>query len=113
MSDDEAPRRGGPWLAVLGLGFLLSAGWWLRGQVLGDAATFKAFCGASHPGEPWQHVQDRAAEHGWGFVRQSREGQQPEEWLAEVDFWSYRAGCVVVLAKGRVVSTRFAELPKR
>ena len=100
-------------LVVVVLAPMLAFGWWLRGQVLDDYAEFKAFCAATHRGEPWPHVQERAQAHDWSFVRQSRTGAEPEEWLSERDFLSYRAGCVVVLEKGRVVTTRFAELPKK
>ena len=55
---------------------------------------------------------ERADAHGWAFVRQSREGADPQEWLARVEQWSYRAGCVVEVSKGRVRRTRFAELPR-
>ncbi len=110
--DDEGHRRRGPWLVLVGLLPLLAFAWWLRGQVLGDATTFIAYCNATHPGEAWSHAQERAAAHEWTFVRQSPQGREPEEWLAQLDFWSYRAGCVVTVAKGRVVRTHFAELPK-
>lgn len=112
MSDDEVSRRRAPFLGVVGLVALLAGAWWMRSQALDDYERFRAFCGASHPGEEWGHVQARAAERGWGFQRHSREGERPEEWLAQYDFWSYRAGCVVTLDKGRVVRTRLAELPK-
>ena len=112
MSDDEVSRRRAPALALVGLAGLLAVAWWIRGRALDEYKAFAAFCGASHPGEEWSHVQARAAEHGWSFQRHSREGQQPEEWLSEYDFWSYRAGCVVTLSKGRVVRTRIAELPQ-
>lgn len=105
---DEYQRRRGPWLALVALLGLLGFGGWLRGQVVEDSRAFKGFCDATHPGETWEHVQERAAAKGWGFVRQ---GKQPEEWLCQVEMWSYRAGCVVTVAKGRVIATRFAELP--
>ena len=93
---------------------MLGFAWWLRGQILNDYAEFKAFCGATHRGETWAHVQERAAPHDWAKVRQSREGALPEEWLWEREFFSYRAGCVVELDnQGRVLKTRFAELPKK
>lgn len=109
---DEVARRGSPGLAVLALVLLVAAGWWLYGRMKADFNAFEAFCGATHPGEPWEHVQARAAEHDWAFVRQSREGREPQEWLARAEQWSYHAGCVVEVSKGRVVRTRFAELPR-
>ena len=111
MSDDEYQRRRGPWLALVALAGLLGFGLWLRGQVIDDSRAFQAFCNATHVGETWEHVQSRAAAKDWGFVRQSKQGQPSEEWLCQVDIWSYRAGCVVTVARGRVIATRFAELP--
>lgn len=113
MSGDELPRRRAPWLVVVVLLPMLGVAWWIRGQVVEDYQELKAFCSATHRGEPWPHVQQRADGHGWAFVRQSPQGRTPEEWLCERDFWSYRAGCVVVLEDGRVTGTRFAELPKK
>lgn len=108
---DEYQRRRGPFLALAALLGLLGFGFWLRGQVGEDARAFKAFCDATHPGETFEHVEERAATKGWGFVRQSKQGQPTQEWLCQVDLWSYRAGCVVTVAKGRVTGTRFSELP--
>ncbi|MDP1830210.1 MAG: hypothetical protein Q8L48_43500 [Archangium sp.] len=119
---DEYQRRRGPLLALVALLGLLGFGVWLRGRVIEDARTFKAFCDATHVGETWEHVQERAAAKGWGFVRQSKTRTAAassgtlretagDEWLCQVEMWSYRAGCVVTVAKGRVIATRFAELP--
>lgn len=112
MSDDEYQRRQGPWIAVVAIVAVLCFGLWLRGRVIDDAITFQNFCKATHVGETWEHVQERAAAHEWGFVRQSKQGLPSEEWLCRVEMWSYQAGCVVTVAKGRVIGTRFAELPK-
>ncbi|MFZ5443999.1 MAG: hypothetical protein ACOZQL_28605 [Myxococcota bacterium] len=109
---EEVARGRSPGLALLALVLLLGGGAWLYGRMQTDLAAFRAFCSATHAGETWEHVQARAAEHDWSFVRQSREGAQPEEWLARVEQWTYRAGCVVELSKGRVTRTRFAELPR-
>ncbi len=111
MSDDEYQRRQGPWIAVVALLALLGFGMWLRGREIADGVAFQAFCNATHVGETWEHVQERAAAKEWGFVRQSKQGQPSEEWLCQVDMWSYRASCVVTVAKGRVIATRFAEPP--
>lgn len=112
MSDDERDRRSLPKLVVLVLVPLLGATWYLRNQVLEDHRTFIAFCRANHPGMPWREVLSRAATHGWSFVPQSAPGRQPEEYLAAVDMWTYRVGCVVTVKDGRVVRTRDNELPK-
>ena len=48
---------------------------------------------------------------GWDFVRQNQRGGPVDEWLFRVELWSYHAGCVVTVAKGRVIQTHFAELP--
>lgn len=111
MSDDEVLRRRAPFAALAAVLLVLGGAAWLRSRVMEDYRAFQGFCNATHVGETWDHVQERAAAKGWGFVRQSPQGKPVEEWLAQVDFWSYRAGCVVVVAKGRVTGTRFAELP--
>lgn len=111
MSDDEVLRRRAPLLALAAVGCVLGFGLWLRGQVAEDARAFQAFCSATHPGETWEHVQERAAAKGWEYLRQSRQGGPVEEWLVRVEMWSYHAGCVVTVARGRVTQTRFAELP--
>lgn len=98
-------------LALLPLAALLGVAWWIRAQVIEDSRAFKAFCDATHVGETWAHVQERAASKEWSFVRQSPQGRPTEEWLCQVELWSYRAGCVVTIAKGRVIEKRFAELP--
>ena len=108
---DEYQRRRAPFLALLPLLALIGFAWWMRAQVIEDSRAFKAFCDATHPGETWEHVQERAAGTGCTFVRQSQQGRGPEEWLCQVELWSYKAGCVVTIAKGRVVNTKFAELP--
>jgi hypothetical protein len=88
---------------------LLAAGLWLRAEITEDERAFRAFCSATHVGETWEHVQERAAANDWAFVRQSPQGKPTEEWLSQVElFWSYRAGCVVTVAKGRVIDRRFA-----
>lgn len=111
MSDDEVLRRRAPFVALAAVVGVLGFGLWLKGQVSEDARAFQAFCSATHRGETWEHVQERAAAKGWGFVRQSPQGGPVEEWLARVELWSYHAGCVVTVARGRVTQTRFAELP--
>lgn len=98
-------------MALVAIVGVLGLAGWLRGRVMADYRAFQGFCHATHPGEPWAHVQERAEAKGWGFVRQSPQGRPSEEWLCQVDLWSYRAGCVVVVEKGRVTGTRFAELP--
>jgi hypothetical protein len=108
---DELQRRRAPFLALLPLLGLLGFGLWLRAQVIEDSRAFQAFCSATHVGETWEHVQERAAAKDWGFVRQSPQGKPTEEWLCQVELWSYHAGCVVTVAKGRVIDKRFAELP--
>jgi hypothetical protein len=109
--NEEVSRRRAPVVALAAMLGMLGLAAWLRGRVMDDYRSFQGFCNATHVGETWEHVQARAEAKGWGFVRQSPQGRPPEEWLAQVDFWSYRAGCVVVVAKGRVTGTRFAELP--
>lgn len=111
MSDDEVQRRHLPLLAVAVLVVGGLAAWMLRGHVVDEYQSFRSFCSATRGGEPWQQVKDRAAAKGWEPVRQSREGAQPEEWLFTHEFSSYRVGCVVSLAKGRVITTRLGELP--
>lgn len=111
MSDDEVLRRRAPFVALAAVGCVLAFGLWLRGRVTEDARVFQAFCSATHPGEAWEHVQERAAARGWGFVRQNQRGGPVDEWLCQVELWSYHAGCVVTVAKGRVTQTHFAELP--
>ncbi len=109
---DEAARRRVPFIAAAVLSSGLLAAAWLRGEVMNDYRAFKGFCSATHPGETWEHVKERGVLHDWLPSRHSREGAQPEEWMFVHEFFSYRAGCVVTLAKNRVVSTRFAELPR-
>ena len=111
MSDDDPWRRRAPGLAALGLIALVGGAFVMRQRVLDEYKTFAAFCGATHAGEEWGHVQERAASHGWSFEKRSREGVQPEEWVTELESFSYRSACVVTLAKGRVVRTRVAGLP--
>lgn len=111
MSEDEVPRRRVPLLAAAVLVIGALAAWWWRGQISAEYALLKNFCNATRGGEPWSLVKDRAREKGWEPVKQSRDGVQPEEWLFVHEFSSYRAGCVVVLKKDRVVTTRFAQLP--
>ncbi len=107
---DEYQRRRGPFLALLPLLVLVAVGFWLRGQLIEDSREFKAFCSATHVGETWEHVLERAAAKGWGFVRQSQQGKPPEEWLCQIELlWSYQARCVVTVAKGRVIDKRFAD----
>ena len=108
---DEYQRRRVAWIAIVPLLGVLGMGLWVRSHVIEDARAFQAFCGATHVGETWEHVQERATTKGWGFVRQSKQGQPAEEWLCQAEMWSYKAGCVVTVAKGRVIATRFAELP--
>ncbi|MFO0594682.1 MAG: hypothetical protein U0228_05245 [Myxococcaceae bacterium] len=112
-TSDEVARRRAPWLGVVPLVVLLAVAWFIRSQALEEYGRFKAFCSATHGGETFEHVKERASEHGWAFVRQSREGAEPQEWLAELNTWTYRAGCVVVLKQNRVVTTRLGELPKK
>lgn len=111
MSDDEVFRRRAPFAAVAAIAAVVGVGVVLRNGISERYEALKAFCGATHAGEPWPHVQERAAGKGYEFVRQSRAGDKQEEWLAQVELGGDRAGCVVVLEKGRVVNTRFGELP--
>lgn len=111
MSDDEVLRRRAPFMALVGIVGVVAIAAYLRHGFIEDYGAFEGFCGATHVGEPWEHVQERAAAKGWSFVRQSRAGAPKEEWLAQVELWGFRAGCVVELSRGRVVGRRFAELP--
>ena len=99
-------------MAIVGLAGVLAFGLWLRSQVVRDSKAFMGFCGATHVGETWEHVQARAALKDWSFVRQSKQGQPSEEWLCRAEIWGYHAGCVVTVAKGRVIGSKFAELPE-
>lgn len=99
------------WAAV-GLLPLLAAAWWLRGSLVDDRDAFHAFCNATRRAEPWSQVQARAAAKGWSFVPQTSELKDPREYLAQVDVFGYRLGCTVVVGRdGRVVDTRYGELP--
>ncbi|MEW5739406.1 MAG: hypothetical protein AB1938_10795 [Myxococcota bacterium] len=98
------------WAAV-GLVPLLAAAFWLRSSLIGDRDAFHAFCNATRRAEPWPQVQARAQAKGWTFVPQSPAGKQPQEYLAQVDVFGYRLGCTVVVNDGRVVETRYGELP--
>lgn len=109
---DEVPRRRVPLLAAASLLVVFLAAAWLRGEVMDEYRAFKGFCSATHTGETWEHVKERGSLRDWVPSRHSREGAQPEEWMFVHEFYSYRAGCVVTLAKNRVVATRLAELPR-
>jgi hypothetical protein len=111
VSDDEVFRRRAPFAALAAIAFVLGLGFFLKDQISSRYRELKAFCSATHAGEPWPHVQERAAAKGYEFVRQSRAGEKREEWLVQLELGGDRAGCVVVLEKGRVVDTRFGELP--
>ncbi|HEY0881356.1 MAG TPA: hypothetical protein VGD87_07490 [Archangium sp.] len=111
MSDDEVLRRRAPFAALAAIIVVIAGGVVLKNAISDRYGELKAFCSATHGGEPWPHVQERAAGKGYEFVRQSREGAKQEEWLTQIELGGDRAGCVVVLEKGRVVNTRFGELP--
>jgi hypothetical protein len=101
------------WLVVLGLVPLLAAAFWLRSSLVADRDAFHAFCNATRRAEPWAQVQARAQEKGWDFVPQSASNKEPKEYLAAVEVYGYRLGCTVVVEKGRVVDTRYGELPAK
>lgn len=100
-------------VAAIGLVPLLLAAFWLRDSLVDERDAFEAFCNATRRAEPWPQVQERARRKGWSFVPQSPQGKQPEEHLAQVDVFGYRLGCAVVVKDGRVVETRYGELPAR
>jgi hypothetical protein len=113
VSGDDRERLRLPALAVAALVALLAAGAWVRSSLIADRDAFHAFCNATRRAEPWSAVQARAAEHGWSFVPQSPSGQEPKEYLAQVELFGYRLGCTVVVKDGRVVDVRYGELPAR
>jgi hypothetical protein len=110
VSEDRARSRA-PWLVVAGLLLLGGAAFWLRGAFISGRDEFHAFCNATRRAEPWAQVQARAQAKGWDFVPQSASGREPKEYLAAVDVYGYRLGCTVVVEQGRVVDTRYGELP--
>jgi hypothetical protein len=71
----------------------------------------KRFCGATHAGEPWTHVLDRAKKAELEFQRANASTEKTEEWLAAKQAFSQRYGCRVMVAKGLVTDTRTGELP--
>jgi hypothetical protein len=113
VSGENRERLRLPALAIAGLLALLAAGAWLRSSLVADRDAFHAFCNATRRAEPWPAVQARAAEHGWSFVPQSPSSQEPKEYLAAVEVFGYRLGCTVVVKDGRVVDTRYGELPAK
>lgn len=111
MSDDNRQRLRVPAIAIAGLVALLVVGGWLRSRLVDDRDAFHAFCNATRRAEPWTAVQARAAQHGWSFGPQSPSNREPKEYLSAVDVFGYRLGCTVVVKDGRVVETRYGELP--
>lgn len=75
------------------------------------AERLKSFCDATHGGESWPHVQERAARAGLSFVRANASTSKEEEWLAIKDAFTFRYGCRVTVVKGLVVKTSAGELP--
>jgi hypothetical protein len=71
----------------------------------------KSFCAATHAGEPWTHVLDRARKADLEFVRANASTEKTEEWLAVKESFSDRFGCRVMVVKGRVTDTRTGAMP--
>lgn len=71
----------------------------------------KRFCQATHAGEPWPHVLERAKKAELEFQRANASTEKQEEWLAAQQSFSQRYGCRVVVVKGLVTDTRVGELP--
>lgn len=94
--------------AAIGLVPLVAGAFWLRSEVIAERDALKAFCLATPPHAPLDEVRARAAAHGWALTPNG-----PGELLVEVDLYSYRMGCVLVVKNGRVERTREGELPRR
>ena len=73
----------------------------------------KTFCQATHAGEPWSHVLDRAKEQQLEFVRANAATEKTEEWLTDAESFSDRYGCRVMVSKGMVINTNAGALPPR
>lgn len=71
----------------------------------------RRFCQATHAGEPWSHVLDRARKIELEFQRANASQEKVEEYLAAKQSFSQRFGCRVFVEKGKVTDTRFGEMP--
>lgn len=68
-------------------------------------------CKTTRTGELWPQVQARGAQRDLHFEKVSRSAQTPEEFLTSHQAMGKRYGCVVRVKDGRVVDTRFNDLP--
>lgn len=94
--------------AAIGLVPMVVGAFWLRSLIIAERDALKAFCSATPPHAPLDEVRARAAAHGWSLTPNG-----PGELLVEVDLYSYRMGCVLVVRNGRVERTREGELPQQ
>jgi hypothetical protein len=63
----------------------------------------KGFCSATHAGEPWPHVAERATKAEMEFFRANASTEKLEEWLVVKQVYSKKWGCRVYLDKNGVV----------
>ncbi len=112
MKDDEQGRPHLPLMVAAAILLVLAGAYLLYRRTAEEARRHHAFCNATHGGELFEHVRTRAAKNEYVVTQQSLTGVEPQEWIISHDFTSYRAGCLVTVGKGRVLKTRWEELPK-
>lgn len=99
-------------LFLLGTGLLVGGGAWILGSRADARAAVDGLCQATHAGEPWAHVQERAGPLGLAFVRANARTERVEEYLAWKDTLAERYGCRVAVEGGVVRWAKAGELPR-
>ena len=101
------------WLVLFLIGVvpLLYGGYYIISSRDEMVENLKHFCGATHAGEPWPHVLERARKADLEFLRANASTEKVEEWMAKKESFGKRWGCRVFVQKGLVTETRTGELP--
>lgn len=99
------------WIFIAGVVLVIGVVLYIQTRTSRAHDRVHALCNTTRTGEPWAQVQARAKRDGFSFVRTSGPNMPLEEQQTVAEALGRRFGCTVVIGDGRVVTTRFGELP--
>jgi hypothetical protein len=94
---------------LVGVVLVLAAAWHVYQSIEQAQQRMFTLCNTTRPAEPWPTVLQRT---GRTFERTTGADEQPERYFTVETAMGRRFSCSIEVSSGRVLRTRFAELPR-